>query len=72
MLLILLGIILIALGARLFSVGIRAAWGIGLILLLALFVPGILFVLFFAGLIFLALPLLVVFGVVALIMGLII
>ena len=50
---------------KLFTLSLRAAWGITKILFTAIFVPAIIVFLFLGGLIFLAIPILIILGIVA-------
>ncbi len=50
---------------KLFTLSFRAAWGITKILFTSIFVPAIIVFLFLGGLIFLAIPILIILGIVA-------
>ena len=65
MLTILFLIFLFGIFGKLFFFGIRAAWGISKFILMLVFFPLILFGMLVAGLIHLAFPLLLIFGVIA-------
>lgn len=65
MLTILFLIFLFGIFGKLFLFGIRAAWGISKFILMLVFFPLILFGMLVVGLIHLAFPLLLIFGVIA-------
>ncbi len=66
MLSLLFGILMIAVFGKLFVFGLRAAWGIAKFFLTIVFLPVILIGLVVGGLIQIALPLLIVIGIIAL------
>lgn len=67
MLTLLFIILMIGIFGRLFAFGLRAAWGIAKIFFTIIFLPLILVGLVVGGLIHLALPILIVIGLIALI-----
>ena len=71
MLTLLFAILMIVVFGKLIACGIRAAWGIAKVLLVLVFLPVILIALIIGGLIYLALPVLVIVGIVVLVKHLI-
>lgn len=66
MLTLLFGILMLGVFGKLFVFGLRAAWGIAKFFLTIVFLPVILIGLVVGGLIQIALPLLIVIGIIAL------
>lgn len=67
MLTIIFGICLLIFICEIIGVGIRLAWGIVKILCTVIFFPVILIALFAAGLVYIALPILVIAGIVGIV-----
>lgn len=66
MLTIIFAILMIAIFGRILAWGIKAAWGLTKILLVVVFLPFILIAFALSGLIFLALPILLIVGIIVL------
>lgn len=67
MLTLIFGILMLVVFGKIFTLAIRAAWGITKILFYIVFLPVVLIGLVVAGLIYIAIPVLIVIGIVALI-----
>lgn len=67
MITILFWVLMIAVFGRLLGLAIRMAWGLTKMICFFLFLPLILIVLVFVGLIYLAIPLLLIIGIVSLV-----
>lgn len=62
-------VLLFGIFGKLIWLAVKAAWGISKIVFLIVFLPVVVLVLFFSGLVYVALGLLVVIGIVSLIKG---